>query len=409
MKKKVYALTLSLLFFNLTGCMSMNTENLAPGQQVSDEIVYITGKVSINIPEKNIPPEKYRAAALILSKELENGEEVIEYLEIQQNEVFYKSLPRGRYEVKGISYFIQEKPIDALGIQLAAINVYATESELDLINSDFAYLGDMVLTYEENPYGNYDRVALINDQIDGIEVLTEGWLMDGQGQSVKPMDISASMETMELMEEPFPITTTGYKFKGKTKQYFVPEDEDFQGIPADARIAFLSVDDNYATWNIVNKMDSYAQSEYKADIYSQKELMNTLTPYPSVIYEDNFKTEGTFTGVSFTEDYNEDFDKTALELAEKMDLDYLYILYHIMGCTYDTRSPGRLGKNGIYMTVHGRLFDVKNSSFAGDSYVKKKENIPLLSFASADEKAEKAEEKLFGIIAEEIVDALYRD
>lgn len=407
---KKYGIVLIISFaLILPGCMSffMESDNLQPGQLKSVENSYITGSIQIDIPEENTPPAPYRTAILGLEKLDVAEENSAIFVTINLNESFYKSIPKGRYDVKSLSYFIVQKPLNNPGISLNSVNVRINRVEIDLTRSDFAYLGDLHISGRINAYGNPQRSGESLDKYDGYNQSTAGWLLDDKGDSVPLLNKSEAFDKMMLLEDSFPTTAIGYNIKVENGAYIECEENQNLPIPSTSSMAFVTVDTNHASREIIMRMEEYAIAEFNAAVKSQEFIKSHLPEYPAILYADNFTLEGTnFASFKSSESYDEAFDSKAMELAELLGVDYLYILYHINGISFETNDSTFI-KKGLVLNMRGRLFSVEENKSVAYSLIFEKENIPVVSLENEVSLVLETEESIYQRIATGIVDGLF--
>lgn len=406
----MYRIVLIISFmFILPGCISfhMDSDNLQPGQLKTDEESYITGSIQIDVPDENKPPANYRTAIIGLERQDVPQEKSYIFVTVNLNEAFYKSVPKGKYHVKSLSYFILQKPLSNAGISLNSVNIAINQVEVDLTESDFSYLGDLHLSGRINAYGNSQRSGESIDKYERYNKSTAGWLLDNKGYSVPLVNKSEIFDNMMLLEESFPTTTIGYNLKVNKSAYIECGEAENLPIPSQSSMAFVSVDTNYATKEIVMRMEEYAIAEFNTSIKNQEFIKSRLPEYPAILYADNFTFDGTVLG-SFesSESYDESFDSRALELVELLGVDYLFILYHINGISYDTNDPGFM-KKGLVLNMRGRLFSAEEKESMAYSLIIEKEETPVITLENEASLVQQAEESMYQRIATGIVDGLY--
>lgn len=407
-RKIINTIPFLLISILLSGCLSIPTgmpisENLQPGQFVSDQLCFVTGKIQIDIPDENMPSEQYKDIILGLEKE-EGSPEI---LSVKLNEVFYKSIPKGKYKLRSLTYSIIKKPLNGAGIVLLPVNVSIENVEIDLSATDFAYLGDLHLTGRKNSYGNIQRSTELKDNSSEYNQLTLGWLLDENGAPVQPENESSVFSGIQTLEGAFPTIAEGYEIKAKEIKYIETEQGNNTTIDPAAKVAFVGVDDNFATREILKTMDHLALGKYNGEVLIQNKIQSLLPEYPALIYADNFTAEKQSIG-SFTtsEKYDESFDAKAIELGETLGVDYLYILYHINGITYNTNDPS-YQKQGLAIQMRGRLFSVNEKKSIAYSLIQEKEEIPSITGIIGPDIYRKAEQTMFSRIAEGVVEGLF--
>lgn len=410
MLQKFGAILILFTIVLYSGCMSMglgtNTNNLSPGQIVSDDKTYISGRISIDIPQNDLPPEPYRTVILGLKKKGAPENESAIIMEIKLDEIFYKSLDKGVYEIKSISYFLLKSETKPSENNFVSINIRTEQAELDLSDTDFAYLGDIKLTGKKNQYNNPQRTALIINDIENHQNTTSHWLFDEKGNSVPALDISDSLSNMVIMESSFPTNSIGYKMPRQIEEYINYFEDTFSPLTSSDKIAFVSIDNNFASWKIVNQMEDYARKEFDAATIDQALIESTIMEYPTSIYVSNSDVDIHRGSIRITESFDDSFDTKAIKMANELGVDKLYILYHITGISYDSYDP-KNKKMGLVLNLRGRLYSTDQEKCIGESIILKDSPIPLLSISGYENASYEAEVKLYDQISKGIVEALY--